>query len=227
MKLNRFAVYYTPHRGVLAEFGAAWLGWDIASGKSVAHPQLAHLPIPVANITATPHKYGFHATIKPPFRLADGHSFPALQGALETMCKGLSPVQTEGLCLTQLGRFLALTVRNPPPALLALARTAVKDLDRFRAPASARELARRRQSNLSARQDALLVNWGYPYVLDEFRFHMTLTGKLSKSNAPAVLSALEPILSPLITPFCLDALSLVGEDDTGRFHEISRFILSG
>ena len=42
MKLNRFAVYYTPHRGALAEFGAAWLGWDIASGKSVAHPQLAH-----------------------------------------------------------------------------------------------------------------------------------------------------------------------------------------
>ena len=183
MKWNRFAVYYTPQPGALAEFGAAWLGWDLAAGKAVAHPPLVNLPLPAAKITATPRKYGFHATIKPPFRLADGHSLTALQQSLEILCKGLSPVQTEGLSLTQLGRFLALTVQNPPPALQARAGRTVKDLDRFRAPASVEELTRRRLSNLSARQDALLVDWGYPYVLNEFRFHITLTGKLSTDNA--------------------------------------------
>lgn len=227
MSWNRFGVYYIPQPGALAEFGAAWLGWDIANGKAVAHPSLFNLPLPIAEITATPHKYGFHATIKPPFRLADGQSLTGLQEELETLCQHLSPVPTEGLNLTQLGRFLALTVQNPPPTLLALAGTAVKDLDPFRAPATAGELARRRQSNLSARQDALLVDWGYPYVLDEFRFHITLTGKLSTDTASAVQSALQPALSALKKPFCLEALSLVGEDDNGRFHEISRFGLSG
>ena len=121
MSWNRFGVYYIPQPGALTEFGAAWLGWDIANGKTVAHPSLFNLPLPIAEITATPHKYGFHATIKSPFRLADGQSLTGLQEALETLCQHLSPVPTEGLNLTQLGRFLALTVQNPPPTLLALA----------------------------------------------------------------------------------------------------------
>ena len=228
MGLNRFAVYYTPRPGALADFGAAWLGWDVASGRSVAHPRLANLPLPVAEITAAPHKYGFHGTIKPPFRVAEAQTLTTLQEALKTLCKDLRPVQAEGLNLSQLGRFLALTVRNPPKALLTLASRAVTELDPVRVPASANDVARRRRANLSPRQDALLIAWGYPYVLDEFHFHLTLTGQLTKEQIIAVQSTLEPILNGMpLTPFCLDALSLVGEDDDGRFHEISRFALSG
>ena len=62
--------------------------------------------------------------------------------------------------------------------------------DQFRRPAEASELARRRSAGLSERQDALLVRFGYPYVLDEFRFHMTLTERLE----PRVSAGLKPWL---------------------------------
>ena len=72
MTHTRYAIYYAPDPGPLADFGAAWLGWDIASGRAVAPPDIGPLPRPVEEITRTPRKYGLHATIKPPFRLIDG-----------------------------------------------------------------------------------------------------------------------------------------------------------
>ena len=48
----------------------------------------------------------------------------------------------------------------------------------FARPPGAAELERRRKAGLSAAQEKMLLRWGYPYVLDEFRFHLTLTGRL-------------------------------------------------
>jgi len=63
----RYAVFYTPI-GALADFGAAWLGWDSAQGRAMPH--LAVVGIDVAMITATPEIYGLHGTLKAPFTLA-------------------------------------------------------------------------------------------------------------------------------------------------------------
>ena len=79
---TRFAVYYAPEPGPLADFGAAWLGWDATAGSARAHPDIAGLPRPVAEITQTPRKYGFHGTVKPPFRLAPGSTPEALAADL-------------------------------------------------------------------------------------------------------------------------------------------------
>lgn len=230
--MKRYAVYYTPPKGTLAEFGATWLGWDIAAGTKRPHPVLADLPLPppisLSQITRAPRKYGFHGTIKPPFYLAKGNSQSRLADALRALCKELAPVHTDGLNLAKLGRYFALTATNRPQSLQALASRVVIELDRFRAPLSAEDLAYRRKANLSAHHDALLVAWGYPYVLDAFRFHMTLTGALPHDHADAVFKLLEPIIDGLPTaPFCLDALTLVGEDDAGNFCEIDQFRLTG
>ena len=230
MAMKRYAVYYTPPKGTLAEFGATWLGWDIATGTKRPHPVLADLPPPISlsQITRAPRKYGFHGTIKPPFHLAMGNSQSSLADALRALCKELAPVHTDGLNLTKLGRYFALTVTNSPQSLQTLASRVVIELDGFRAPLSAEDLAYRRKANLSAHHDALLVAWGYPYVLDAFRFHITLTGALPHDHADAVFKLLEPIIDGLPTAsFCLDALTLVGEDDTGNFCEIDQFRLTG
>ena len=64
--------------------------------------------------------------------------------------------------------------------------------------------------------------------MEEFRFHITLTGKLAKGDLPAVEDALARDLGPLLpAPFAIPDLALMGEDDTGRFHLIHRYALSG
>ncbi|MBV7394674.1 DUF1045 domain-containing protein [Mameliella sediminis] len=228
MHFSRYAVYVTLPKGPLSDFGAAWLGWNAATGERPDAPMVHGLPMPVHDITATPRKYGLHGTIKPPFRLAEGQSFAALQDAFATLCGALAPVTLDGLALTRLGGFLALTPTGGTDALSALAAQTVEGLDRFRAPASASELDKRRKSGLSARQEDLLVQWGYPYVMDQFRFHITLSGKLGKETAEQVRTALLPHIDQrLPRPFIIDALTLCGEDATGYFHELHRYALSG
>jgi len=228
VQFNRYAIYYTPPKGALADFGASWLGWDLGTGQPVAHPDLPDLPHDIAELSQTPRKYGFHGTLKPPFRLAQDTDVDDLAQACATLCDTLAPLTLDGLELTRLGSFLAFTIPGQSTALSNLASEVVRQLDRFRAPPAPDELARRRKANLSPRQEALLVKWGYPYVMEEFRFHLTLTGRLPRREAEALRHTLAPHIQPLLpAPFRIDDLTLVGEDADGMFHEIQRFPLLG
>lgn len=229
MEFKRYAIYYAPPAEAdWSRFATRWLGWDMETGAEAAHPQVAGLPLPVAEITATPRKYGLHATIKPPFRLAGGMTRAGLETACADLCATLAPLDFDGLALSRLGRFLALRPTGDQIALSTLAARAVEALDPFRAPAPEAELNRRRAAGLSPAQEDNLLRWGYPYVMEEFRFHITLTGKLSKDDLPAVEDALARDLGPLLpVPFAIPDLALMGEDDSGRFHLIHRYALSG
>lgn len=224
MKFNRYAIYYTAPQGPLADFGASWLGWDLATGREVPHQTLPDLSQQeVAEITQTPRKYGFHGTIKPPFRLADGYDAQDLMQAFQSAAHQVDTVTLDGLKLEQIGRFLALVVDGDQSALAGLAGHMVATLDPFRAPASDEELARRRAAGLTPRQDEMLMKWGYPYVFDDFKFHLTLSGKLDPDRAAQIRDQLVPLLAPILPrPFTVSDLTLVGEDTDGRFHEISR-----
>mmetsp|Transcript_6928 Transcript_6928/g.11036 ORF Transcript_6928/g.11036 Transcript_6928/m.11036 type:complete len:227 (+) Transcript_6928:67-747(+) len=224
---RRYAVYYTPEPGTpLAVFGASWLGWDSALAE--VRPHLNVGPLDLAGITATPRKYGFHGTIKPPFVLAQGRGVDDLADALARICADVAPLDLNGLKLSRLGRFLALVPDGPAPALTGLAARVVQELDGFRAPATEAELAKRRAVRLNPAQDAHLIRWGYPYVLDQFRFHMTLTGRLKKNDLAEVERALEEQVTALnLSPYKMTGLTLLGEDAGGRFHQIHRYALAG
>lgn len=225
---KRYAVYAAPQPGALADFAARWLGWDPVAGKAVPHPEVPGLPRPVAELTATPRKYGFHGTLKPPFRLADGSDRAALEADIARLAATLPAVTLDGLGLHRLGGFLALTPEGDTRGLERLAAEVVMGLDAHRAAASDEELARRRAAGLSPRQEAHLAHWGYPYVLDDFRFHFTLTGKLASEDAGTVMAAIAPVLTPLVPrPFAVDALVLFGEDAQGMFHVLHRYALTG
>ena len=224
---ERYAIYYTPApKTALADFGAAWLGWDSAAGRDVSHPVIDGVDVEV--VTETPRKYGFHGTIKPPFRLSTGRSPEALDAALANLSADAGPIDLPGLQLTRLGRFLALVPMGDASALAVLAARAVQELDVFRAPATDAELAKRRAARLSPEQDAMLVRWGYPYVLDQFRFHLTLTGRLDRETANTVETVLATRLADLpLAPYRISGLTLLGEDAAGRFHQITRHELTG
>lgn len=228
MEFRRYAVYYTPPPGPLQDFGARWLGWDPTAGRQVERPAIDDLPAPLTEITATPHRYGLHATVKPPFRLAEGCDAGALDLELARLCARVAPVRLPALEIAPLGRFLALMPRGNRAQLKLLAARMVQSLDEFRAPPTEAELAHRRAAGLSAEQDELLQRWGFPYVMEEYRFHITLSGKLPRAQAHRLREVLTPVLDPLLPrPFVIDGLSLMGEDGDGMFHVIHRHTFSG
>jgi len=225
---RRDAIYYAPRDGAFAGAVASWLGWDAVAGAAVAHPRLDGLPAPVEALTAEPRKYGFHGTIKAPFRLADGVSRGDLEGEVARLAARLSPVVMPGLRLAALKGFVALLAEGDESSLLELGAEVVTRLDPLRAALTEAEVAKRRPERLTQRQRVLLDQWGYPYVMEEFRFHLTLTGNLEGAQASAVMAVLEPWLVPVLPrPFVIGDLCLFGEDAAGRFHLLSRHALTG
>ncbi|OSQ51723.1 DUF1045 domain-containing protein [Marivita geojedonensis] len=223
MSFTRFAVYYLPPEGALAGFGASWLGWDCVAARTAVFLMVPGLD----EVTSTPRKYGFHGTLKPPFRLAEGTDLSGLQEAVARMAAACASAQCDGLALTALGRFLALTPRGDTSGPGRIAATCVEALDAFRAPPSQAELERRRRARLSERQQMLLHRWGYPYVMEEFRFHMTLTGRLPVDEIDHWMEIATAHLPPLPAPFVMDEVALVGEREDGQFELIQRYALTG
>ena len=224
---TRYAIYYTPPAGPLAAFGASWLGWDALTGTTCTHPDISTLPVPISEITKRPRKYGFHATLKPPFPLAEGVGEDELIQATAELCQQLSKVSIDRLKVSRMGRVLALVPTGNLEALNGLASELVRKLDHFRHPPSEEELAKRRKPNLSVRHVELLERWGYPYVLDEFRFHMTLSGPLPPKHINAIEAVLSQAIEPhLPEPFFINEISLVGERADGMFQLIDSFSLN-
>lgn len=217
-------MYYLPDDDAFATFGAAWLGWDVDRGMPVPHLEA---DVDLDAITATPRKYGFHGTLKPPFRLAEGTTAEGLLQAVADLAATAPPVTLEALKIAQIGSFLALVPAGGTEGLAALAGRIVTELDHFRAPAREAELARRRKAGLSARQDELLLKWGYPYVLDEFRFHLTLSGSLDPEALAAARAAAADLLPDLPRPYPITSIALAGERSDGMFQTIHRYALSG
>ena len=223
----RYAVYHLASVPELAALSAAWLGWDVETGRVPPPPDLPPLPLPHADITEEPRRYGFHATLKAPFRLAEGTAPAALDAAVAALAATLAPVVLSGLSLAQIGRFLALTPEAPSPPLQALAACCVEALDPFRAPLTAEEIARRRPERLTLNQRALLDRWGYPFVMEEFRFHMTLTGPLDAGPAAEIAAVLAPRFAAVTPrPYTIDALCLLAEGADKRFRLVRRYPLT-
>ena len=203
---GRFALYWAPPTAdPLWRFGTRWLGRDpeTATGSPPGDGAPAD-PAWLAAATAEPRHYGLHATLKPPFRLAEGRTREALVEALAAFAARTAPVAGPALALRRLGRFLALVPSGPAPAIAALAAQLVEQFDGFRAPPGDAELAKRRAHGLTPAQEANLARWGYPYVMGEFRFHVTLSGAL----APEALDRLEALLQPLVAPFTTAPLAI-------------------
>lgn len=223
MDYSRLAIYYLPpDPGAFSAFGASWLGWDIERACAVPQPDIPG----IVEVTRAPRRYGFHGTLKPPFRLADGCDIKALSAETDALARNLPAFDLPGLEPVALGRFLALVPQGGIAEIAALAARLVRDLDRFRAPPTEAEIARRRGA-LSVRQEANLLTWGYPFVMEDFRFHLTLTDRLSKPRRAEVWGVLAALLPDLSRPLPVREIALVGERTDGMFERVDRFALRG
>ncbi|MBH0238558.1 DUF1045 domain-containing protein [Methylobrevis albus] len=187
----RYALYFTPPPGDdLARLGARWLGRDAFTGAATAQPEIAGLDAEAfAEITAEPRRYGFHGTLKAPFALHEGQSEVALFAAAEAFARATPAFEAGPMHVADLRGFLAVVPAGPAPDLDGFAAACVEAFEPFRAPLSPAQLARRHASGLTPRQADYVDRWGYPYVFEEFRFHMTLTRRLEPDLARTVLAA--------------------------------------
>jgi putative phosphonate metabolism protein len=224
----RYAIYFVPAAdSPLYGFGAAALGYDCYTGRDTT---------PITGIDASswtavvrePRVYGFHATLKAPFRLTDDFSEDDLLRAAQTFVESQSTVLEGRLVLRAIGSFLALVPASRRADIERLAQACVQEFDRFRAPMTSEERARRLSAQLTPRQVEHLDRWGYPYVQDEFRFHMTLTGSLELSQLNTVRSFLDLQFEqvPDAQTLCIDRVAIVKQDESGAsFRVIQPFAL--
>ena len=230
----RYAIYLAPEEhSHLARFVAGIIGYDAYSGADVRHD--ATLAFPAADwpeCTSHPRRYGAHATLKAPFRLAVATNRDALATALETFASqrkvfDIGPLAIS--CLTQQNAegFIALTNPHFSQDLHALAADTVAHFEPFRAPLTLEEIARRQPDRLSVRQRQHLHDFGYPFVKEDFTFHITLTNSLPEPEALADHLARRMAQEIGTTRFRVDALYLFEQiDREARFRVVGRFPLA-
>lgn len=213
--MQRYAVYYAPRPGTFADHSAAWL-------DGLALPAIA------AHLREAPRRYGFHGTLRAPFRPAEGVTAEAITSEVAALAARLRPVECDGLKIENIESFLALTPLGDTTALSDLAGEVVRGTNALRAPLTAADIARRRPEALTAQQRALLDLWGYPFVMAAFQFHLTLTDRLPPADIAVTEAALQGYFADVLPrPFRVEDLCLFGEDTAGAFHLLHRYALSG
>ncbi len=228
----RYAFYYAPRPDEpLAQAANRWLGRNPESGQTrPLRPTAAFGVERLAELTADPRLYGFHGTLKAPIALCDGASERDLMEAVANFVARRRAVTVPSMQLASLSGFMALVPGNPSVELQDLADGCVIEFDEFRRPADESELTRRRSGGLSPRQDELLLRWGYPYVLEEWRFHLTLTGRIGdQGERAAIAEVLRRQFAGFIDrPLAVRDLCVFRQPAAGRpFTVLGRFTLGG
>jgi 2'-5' RNA ligase len=225
-------IYLAPDAASpLWRFGSSILGYDAATYEEVPHPQMEGFSGEALHkITQEPRKYGFHATLKAPMRLREGVSEATFRTTLADFAQKQTAFDLGLLTLACLGdanggkQFVSLVPAQASTTLTALERATVITLDAFRAPLSGAEIARRKPESLTPRQRAYLAEYGYPYVLEEYRPHFTLTGAVDEAHPVADSIALALAQQVCAARMMVDALCLFRQDAAeARFRLIERF----
>ncbi|MEL6819808.1 MAG: DUF1045 domain-containing protein [Pseudomonadota bacterium] len=216
----RYAIYYTPPRDhELTLTAAHWLG----------RSPFEHDPVPIdhgysAHLVA-PSRYGFHGTLKAPFRLAVNVTETELLNAFDAFLTRPRVIPEISLRVGALGSFLALIPNDTEvDDLRALSRDCVLDFEPFRAPLTDAEIARRNPNLLPPLQLNYLHRYGYPHVFEAFRFHMTLTSAIDDAATQSeIQNHLTDRFSKLLaSPLRMSTLAIFVEKEPGGQFRVLR-----
>ncbi|SDK14823.1 putative phosphonate metabolism protein [Bradyrhizobium sp. Rc2d] len=226
----RYAIYFAAGTdSAVSRFGIELLGYDASTGDEVPFPREAlHVAADWRDVTADPRKYGFHGTLKAPMTLAAGRTEAELAAACAVFAGKERPIPAIRPVVDSISDFIAVIPAEPVHTLQQLAADCVREFDSFRAAMTAEDRARRRPEKLSERQRDYLDLWGYPYVMEEFRFHMTLTGRLDAERRGPILEMLRTRFASLkLDTLTIDRIALFKQDDPkARFRVIGEWALT-
>ena len=226
----RYAIYYVaPPGSDLDRLGASLLGYDAFSGNDLPFPDGISQSVPDwREVTRDPRKYGFHATLKAPLALASGKTEAGLLAACETFAGTPRAIPAIRPVVDSISGFIAVVPGEPSAELTRLAADCVREFDSFRTPLTPEDRARRNPSALTPRQCEYLDRFGYPYVLEDFRFHMTLTGRLDAERRRPVLAMLRDRFSTLgLQTLDIDRIAVCRQDAAdSQFRILGQFVLA-
>ncbi|MFZ2154852.1 MAG: DUF1045 domain-containing protein [Bradyrhizobium sp.] len=225
----RYAIYYAPPPGSdLDRFGAQLLGYDAYSGEDLPFPDGMLQEVPDwRELTRAPRNYGFHATLKAPLSLAPGRTEAELVAACAAFAATPRAIPVISPVVGSISGFIAVIPTEPPLELKRLAADCVSEFDSFRAPLTESDRTRRNPSQLTPRQREHLDRWGYPYAMEDFRFHMTLTGGLDAERREPLLAMLQNRFSAIgLKTLAIDRIALFRQDkaDSG-FRIVRQYVL--
>jgi putative phosphonate metabolism protein len=221
----RYAIYYASAPGSdLHRFGAELLGYDAYTGEDLSFPNdVIRVAPDWRDLTKEPRKYGFHATLKTPLSLAPGTTELELLAACASFAGKPRPIPVVTAVVGSISGFIAVVPAAPSPKLERLAADCTSEFDSFRARLTPEDRARRNPSDLTPRQREYLDCWGYPYVMEEFRFHMTLTGRLAPERREPILTMLRNNFSATgIKTFAVDRIAVFRQENADSRFRIVR-----
>ncbi|MBA2397129.1 MAG: DUF1045 domain-containing protein [Bradyrhizobium sp.] len=226
----RYAIYYAPAPASdLDRFGAELLGYDAFAGQDLLFPDGVIAAAPDwRELSGDPRKYGFHATLRAPFSLAQGRTEAGLLAACAAFAATPRTIPRFRPVVGSISGFIAVIPAEPPPELLKLAADCVSEFDFLRAPLTEADRARRNPSRLTPTQREHLDRWGYPYVMKEFRFHMTLTGRLGSERREPILAMLRNRFASIgLQTLAIDRIAVFRQENAAsRFRVVGQWELS-
>lgn len=224
----RYGIYFTPDdNSELAAYGATVLRRTAVDASDWLNPDLA-VSFPATSAwqeqIRKPAHYGFHATMKAPFELAQGQSADKLTAALEAFCRTQISIVLDGLAPVRSCRYDALALTQQPDEISRLASDCVTLFEQFRAPLGKADIARRNPASLTESELANMHRYGYPYVLNDFNFHMTLSGQSNRDDN-AYFAWLQDLYKTMVKePPVLDRLCVFYQPDRQKpFIRIEEF----
>lgn len=215
----RYAIFFTPPPdSALLSLAHAWIGRNAFDGSDTPVSAIGSLERDaIRDLSSFPRLYGFHATFKAPFRLSESRTSDELHAAVSALAKAVPAAGIDSLELKRLGAHFALMPAAQSKGLSSLAASCVTAFEPFRAALTQAEIDRRQPAGLSERQRDYLMKYGYPYVFDAFRFHMTLTRAVAEIEAPHVDGALRKHFKSVIgQPLLIDGIGLFRQPAAGE-----------
>ena len=214
----RFAIYYAPEsNSLLHQLGSHWLGHDALTGAALDQPGEGLL----IGKTEAAKRYGFHATLKAPFHLRHGKFEQHVKQEARQLATVLNPVTIDRLTVCEIEGFLALVPETQSAEIDSFAAACVRSFDHLRKETDAGELARRHEAGLTLRQSQQIADWGYPYVFEDFRFHITLTKKLHGEDLRSAKVLAENHFAAVNgKPLTINNISIFAEPDGGGQFQI-------
>ena len=225
---SRYAVYFSPpEESALSKFASSWLGWNAQNAQKMSRPILKRLNSDIAELTKLQSSYGFHGTLKPPFSIVKTKDENDLKYAILKLSQSIKKFEISTIRLKILNGFVAIVAADENNEIKNLAKKCVQELDSFRQLEPLKKVQKRRSTGLSKSEEFNLQKWGYPYVMDSFRFHLTLTRRLNPEESKNVMEVLAAELSEILrASLPIRDICLFGESDTsGNFQIIQRFSL--
>lgn len=211
---ERYAFYFSPPpHSELAAFGKLCLGRTAFRARQSDAKSTFADQARWQTLTTKPAHYGFHATLKAPFELKQNVSVKQLIDTAQAFVSKEAPITLTTLAPRLLSQFLALTLEEQPDTVASLAQRCVETFEGHRLPLSNTDIQHRLQQPLSDRQTTLLQQYGYPYVAEQFRFHMTLSGELPNQDNDFLEWVSETFQSIVTCPPVLDRITLFWQTD--------------